>query len=44
MYLKAHRNLSANGLVVRLWVYKTNAGSSNPTRAVYCNSIYNRVL
>ena len=44
MYLKAHRSLSPKGLVVRLWVYEANYGSSNSPRAAYCYSICNKVL
>ena len=29
MYLKAHSSLSANGLVLKLWVYRTKAVCSN---------------
>ena len=38
IYLKAH--ISVNGLVVRLWVYKSNVNCSNPSSAAYCYSIY----
>lgn len=40
MYLKVLCSLCPNGLLVRLWVYKTNVASSNPPRAAYSNSAY----
>ena len=40
IYLKAHTSLSVNGLVVKLWVYKSNVNCSNPSSAAYCYSIY----
>ena len=41
MYLKAYSTLFANDLVIRLWVRKSKVGCSNPSRAAYCNFIYN---
>ena len=40
MYLKAHSNLSANGLVVRLWVNRINVGSLNSPRGFFNSTIY----
>ena len=42
VHLKAHGSLFANGLVVRLWIYKTDGRGSNPPGAAYCNSICNK--
>ena len=39
IYLKPHPSLSANGLVLKLWVYKSNVGCSIPPGAAYYNSI-----
>ena len=43
MYLKAHSSLSANVLVVKIWVYRTSVGCSNTPRAASSNSIYNNL-
>ena len=43
IYLKAHSSLSANDLVVRLWVCNSYVGCLNAARAAYCNSLYNNL-
>ena len=44
MFLKSLGSLSVNGLLAKLWVYKTNVCSSNPPRVANCNSTYNKAL
>ena len=42
MYLKAQFSLTINGLVVRLWVYTPNVGSSNLHTVASYNFIHKK--
>ena len=43
-HLKALNSFTANGLVVRFWVYKSNDDCSYPTRVTCCNNIYKKAF
>ena len=30
--------------MARLWVYKSDVGCTNPPRAAYCRTVYDKVL